>query len=144
MRDIHPQNHDLATQIARYKAAREIIVADGSAAHLFGMVGRPDQRVAFLMRRSYWSEFPLLHLEHFCGRKPDVVDAVRREWLPVHPNRHKHVSYGEMDLPMVQRGPVKTGDIAPGGMSWPPLSETVAEAAFLHMGLAGEFRPGSG
>ena len=35
---LHPQHHDLATQVARYKAADTILACEGSALHVVGMV----------------------------------------------------------------------------------------------------------
>ncbi|MCE0506865.1 glycosyltransferase family 61 protein [Roseivivax sp. GX 12232] len=64
----HPQDHDLPTQVARYKAARQVLAAEGSALHLFGFVGRPDQRVGMILRRqSGATEMIARHLRSFCG-----------------------------------------------------------------------------
>ncbi|MFC3119099.1 glycosyltransferase 61 family protein [Jhaorihella thermophila] len=54
----HPQKHPMQTQIARYKAARQIVAADGSALHLYAMVGRADQRVAMISRRESGGQEP--------------------------------------------------------------------------------------
>lgn len=52
----HPQQHSLETQIARYKAAKKIVAADGSAVHLFAMgwpagpTGRDDFATSFCFK----------------------------------------------------------------------------------------------
>ncbi|MEL7257856.1 MAG: glycosyltransferase 61 family protein, partial [Pseudomonadota bacterium] len=47
----HPQEHDVATQIARYRAARRIVGPDGSALHLAAFAAHPEARVAVIQRR---------------------------------------------------------------------------------------------
>lgn len=135
----HPQDHDLATQVARYRAARQIVIADGSAAHLYAMVGRADQQVAFLPRRRTWWEFQVAHITHFCGRAPLVADALAREWLPLRPRRHRHMSFAEFDLPRLGRMLREAGFVAGG--DWPALGSDEVVAAFGRMGLAGAFAP---
>ncbi len=77
-----PERADIPTQIARYKAARWIVGSEGSALHLFGLVGRSDQRVALIARRSNLkaSRCIVAQLDSFCGRAPVLIDAIRREW----------------------------------------------------------------
>lgn len=47
----HPERHDIATQIARYRAARWLVGPDGSAFHLAACVVAPGTRVALIQRR---------------------------------------------------------------------------------------------
>jgi len=47
----HPERHDIATQIAHYRAARVLVGPDGSAFHLAACVVAPGTRVALIQRR---------------------------------------------------------------------------------------------
>jgi hypothetical protein len=76
----HPEQHDIATQIARYKAARRVVAIDGSALHLYAMVARAPQRAAVILRRrSGLARGLLLHLRSFTGAKPLVIDSFSGE-----------------------------------------------------------------
>jgi hypothetical protein len=50
-RVIHPERLTIAEQLAAYRAARRLIFADGSAAHLWSFAARPGQKVAIVLRR---------------------------------------------------------------------------------------------
>lgn len=47
----HPERHDIATQVARYRAARWLVGPDGSAFHLAACVVAPGTRVGLIQRR---------------------------------------------------------------------------------------------
>lgn len=47
----HPERHPIDRQIAVYSAARHLIFADGSAAHLWSLFAQRDQKVAIILRR---------------------------------------------------------------------------------------------
>jgi hypothetical protein len=47
----HPQDHDIGHQIARYKAARQIISTDCSALHLAAFFAKPGDHIAILASR---------------------------------------------------------------------------------------------
>ncbi|MEE2809358.1 MAG: glycosyltransferase 61 family protein, partial [Pseudomonadota bacterium] len=91
----HPQEHSLSAQLARYKAARKVIAADGSALHLYAMVGRPDQKVAMVLRRKSTAHTLLTdNVRHFCKCDPLVIGALRTEWVPKDNQRSSRVSFG--------------------------------------------------
>lgn len=50
----HPEAHSLQDQVARYRAARQIVTVEGSALHLIAYALRPDQEVsvAIIPRRT--------------------------------------------------------------------------------------------
>ena len=95
----HPEKHPLEVQIARYKAARQIVALDGSALHLTAYVLRPASQVAMILRRSrantadYDRQF-----RAFCGVAPDVIDVVRRDWVAEGNTRVDFRSIGELDF----------------------------------------------
>ncbi|MEL7149301.1 MAG: glycosyltransferase 61 family protein [Pseudomonadota bacterium] len=78
---LHPQETTIETQIARYKAARKIVICDGSAAHLYAYCGRPDQDCAYLRRRSNRFHDLVTHIAGFTGRRPLELPLPEREWV---------------------------------------------------------------
>lgn len=117
----HPEKHDFNTQIARYKAAKQVIAADGSALHLFAMVGRPDQSVAMILRRISGATGNLAkHVESFCGRKPLIVSALRTEWIRAGQTTTNRMSVGELDHGEIAKALIEGGFISEGA-EWHPL-----------------------
>ncbi len=78
----HPQQHDLQTQLATYKAASMIVSTDNSALHLAAFVIDPSCKIAILLRRPgrIFEDFQR-QLKWFAGVTPDVVDACTRFWF---------------------------------------------------------------
>jgi FkbM family methyltransferase len=120
----HPQKHPLKVQVARYKAAREIIAAEGSAIHFFGMVARPHQRVAMIIRRQSSATTQInQHLRSFAGIDPLNLDALRRTWA--RPNQPRaRLSLGELDLPRLQVLLANKGFITTDAPAWRHLEES--------------------
>ena len=100
----HPQQHSIAEQVARYKAAKRIAGLDGSALHLFGFVGKQDQRVAIILRRnSKVFQSIRTQLRGFCEIDPLVLDAIAADWIPEHKSKPGRYSFGEIDFPVLAR-----------------------------------------
>lgn len=131
----HPEKHDLATQMARYKAATHVIAVDGSALHLFAMVGRPDQNVAMILRRKSGAAAQLAtNVEKFCGRTPLVIEALHTEWVKQGKGRADRLSFGELDLVRAGKALAEGGFVAPD-VNWPELTEENRAALFRDKGL---------
>jgi len=95
----HPERHPVAVQIARYKAARQIVSLDGSALHLAAFVVRPETRVTMILRRSRANTADYrLQFQTFAGITPSCVDAVRTDWVSGDANRADFQSVGELDF----------------------------------------------
>jgi hypothetical protein len=122
----HPQEHGIAVQIARYKAARDIIISDGSAGHLFAYVGRERQRVAYLPRRTVWTEGPTEHIGSFTGVRPLVPGTLVREWVPQDAARHRGASFALHDFAELRSVLREAGFVGPGA-SWPRMTVEAAE-----------------
>lgn len=136
----HPEQHDLATQLARYKAAKQVVAADGSALHLFAMVGGPDQRVAMILRRkSTANNLLAANLRHFCDSEPLVINALRTEWVRADNPKSNRLSFGELDHAELGRQLTEAGFVADGG-SWQALTEDERQADFESKGLSGSNR----
>lgn len=124
----HPQHHPLAVQIARYRAARQIVALDGSALHLAAFACAAHQRVAMIRRRtSSMSNAIAIHLKSFSGSDPDVIDAIRSDWVLAARGRVDRFSMGELDMPAVQAALVAGGYIAAGPV-WPQVDPAWRDA----------------
>lgn len=131
----HPEQHDLATQIARYKAAKMVVAADGSALHLFAMVGRADQPVAMILRRTGGANNLLaLNVETFCGAAPLVISALRTEWIRAGRGKSDRLSFGELDHATLGRA-LGEGGFVRKGQDWPVLTEAERQAILTAKGL---------
>lgn len=124
----HPQAHSLSEQVARYKAARQIIAAEGSALHFLAFVARPDQQIAMILRRrSSATQHISNHLESFSGRVPLCIETLRRQWMPEGEIR-KRLAVGEPDFAAIQAALVTHGFITNGPVWEQPVEETVQAA----------------
>ncbi len=114
----YPEQHPMEKQIARYKAARQIVALDGSALHLFALVGRPDQQVAMIPRRTSSVHHNIsAQLAAFCGQEPLVANAIRTDWVLAsrgRPNRH---SLGELDMSRLHKVLADAGFVSPD-LAW--------------------------
>ena len=69
----HPEQAPIAEQVSRYRNARRILFADGSAAHLWSFFSRPDAKVAIILRRPPSSTFRAWFRSAGCPR-PSYLD----------------------------------------------------------------------
>ncbi|REC53517.1 glycosyltransferase family 61 protein [Rhodosalinus sediminis] len=98
----HPQKASIEEQVARYRAARDIVALDGSALHLAAFVMPPGGRVAIILRRSKANVADYLtQYRAFCGITPGVVDALVTEWVAPDIARSDYRSVGELDFAKV-------------------------------------------
>lgn len=105
----HPQDHDLYSQIARYKAARHILAAEGSALHLLGLVATAQQNIGIVLRRKSGATQAITQqIQSFSGRAPQIFDAVHRHWMPKTGGR-KHMGVAELDFASLQTQLTRAG-----------------------------------
>ena len=98
----HPERHPVAVQIARYKAASQIVGLDGSALHLAAFVVRPHTRVTMILRRSRANTADYrLQFQSFAGITPAEVCAIRTDWISGDANRADFQSVGELDFALL-------------------------------------------
>jgi hypothetical protein len=133
----HPQDHSLEVQIAHFRAARDIIVADGSAAHLLGFVARPDQRIAYLLRRTWFWQAQTVQLAGFTGREPTVINAIRNQWFLKNAGPRNDLSFAELDMAQLKTALSAAGFID-SDQPWPQLTDDDVQHAFERMGLWGD------
>ena len=132
----HPQKHDIATQIAHYRAARKVIASEGSAIHMFGLVAKPDQELAMVIRRkSKATKYIERHVRSFAGITPLMLNEVRRTWKPEGKTKQRFAR-GEPDYPAIQKQLIEHGflDRAP---AWLPLTEADVNADLNRLDRSG-------
>ncbi|MGJ8628394.1 MAG: FkbM family methyltransferase [Sulfitobacter sp.] len=118
----HPEKHDLTSQIATYKAARQIIAAEGSALHLLAMVAQADQQVAIIVRRPSSATVQLQkHLKSFAEIKPLMLNQLTRSWKPTGPAKSR-LWMGELNMPALQKDLATAGFIKASKTKWKSLS----------------------
>lgn len=124
----HPEKHDIATQVARYKAAESILSCEGSALHMFGMTARADQKVGIIMRRqSKATNLISRHIKSFTGIAPRSFDAIKRSWTAT-PGSRQHKWVGELDMPQLQTMLEQNGFIPSDGTPWVSPSDKEIKA----------------
>jgi len=124
----HPEKHGLREQIAVYKAAKQIIAAEGSALHLLGMVARPMQQVAIVVRRPSSATRGLeQHLQSFAGIATATLCHLTRSWKPLGKAKAR-LWMGELDMPALQDSLRETGFIDDSGPLWANLDPAEVRA----------------
>ncbi|WP_299928879.1 glycosyltransferase family 61 protein [uncultured Pelagimonas sp.] len=123
----HPQAHDLPTQIARYKAAKQVVASEGSAIHLFAMVAREHQKLAVVARRvSQATGFILRHARSFAGIEPVLVNTLHRSWVPENETVAR-LWLSELDFAAAHRALADAGFVS--GPTWADPSAEEMEVA---------------
>jgi FkbM family methyltransferase len=124
----HPQAQDLRHQIATYKAARQVIAAEGSALHLLAMVARPDARIAIVVRRPSGATRNLeRQIASLTGHAPLMATHLARSWKP--PGKAKpRLWMGELDMPDLHQNLRAGGFVSKSGPAWTPLETATVTA----------------
>jgi len=124
----HPQDHALEVQIARYRAATHVIAAEGSSLHLYAFAGRPDAKVAMLLRRkSRATQHISTHIESFTGVTPLWIEHLRQTWKRVDtPRKRLHIS--EPDFAAIQADLRSAGFVSPTARPWTQPSRADLQA----------------
>ena len=140
----HPQEHDIAAQVAQYRAARRIVALDGSALHLAAMVAEPQTRVAILNRGpSRNIEDYLLQFRAFAGIEATRIDAVTGFWAPGDSRLVRREVQARLDFRAAGSALAEAGFIRRSSIwSDPPETEIAASLAELSRsyGAALEYR----
>lgn len=130
----HPQEHDITHQIARYKAARQVISTDCSALHLAAFFATSESRLAIIARRPG----PTIHeftaqYQAFAGVQPLVIDALTGLWATEHARLAQMSEvYATLDFPATGAALASAGFIAdPSHWTAPPEDVIAAERLAL-------------
>ena len=87
----HPQDFSIDEQIGLYNHARQLIFAEGSAIHLFGLVARQSQKIALIRRRGI-NAFPIEQLGGFARCGVSDLNCIKNYYL------HANTSTCEVDF----------------------------------------------
>lgn len=126
-----PEKHSLQDQAKAYQSAECLIFAEGSAAHWFGFMRRPEQRVGMIKRRPEEMKLICNHLNARPGPEAAIIDAIENVFW--RPERGGHLGVSVLDFAKIETGLVEAGLIEASG-KWiaPSPSE---EKASLEAGL---------
>lgn len=139
----HPQQATQLEQIARYRAARQVIGADCSPLHLLGYVGDAGQNVGILTRRSMEiGAYLVKQLKDFKGMQATEINCLVNDWMPQPGSRPSRSSWGEVDFPQMHAALLNAGLIQ-NPTPWPALTvaERDAELARLSESHKTTFKP---
>ena len=118
----HPQKHDLAAQIATYKAAKQVLAAEGSALHLLALVAQPDTDIGIIVRRPSGATNQLIrHVAAFSGQEPTAITTLSRSWKPAEDAKPR-LWMGELDMQALEDELAKSGFITSPKRRWKALN----------------------
>ena len=119
----HPQNHHFLVQIARYRAAKQVIAMDSSPLHLLALVGNAEQRVGVIPRREGgFGEMFVDQLRALSGAEAHLIDVLATNWGKEGTDKTNRDTWGEPDFVTMGRRLHEAGLIE-GGLDWAPLSD---------------------
>lgn len=131
----HPQRARAEEQIARYKAARQIVAVDCSPVHMLAYVGNANQSAAIILRRSMEiGAYLARQLQIFKGMKAEEIRCLVDDWFPLPGNRPSRSSWGELDFGALHAKLLASGHIK-GTTPWPSLTEDERAAELARLEL---------
>lgn len=136
----HPQAHSMEVQIARYRAARQVVATDGSALHMLAMARPKDQKLAIVARRkSSAVQLLIRHVESFTDTPPVLIGALRRSWFQTGRKANKRLALGELDLKQVGQTLFDHGFVAKA--DWENLSDAAVAEVLAQTGRDWHLKP---
>lgn len=128
-----PEQLPIAEQIARYKAARQVVALDGSALHLAAMVIDPSAQVAILNRGpSENIDDYVRQFRAFAGIEALRLDHVTGFWFEQGRRVVRRETHAVLDLPALGAGLV-AGGFLPQGTHWPQMGDEALRATVVQM-----------
>jgi hypothetical protein len=128
-----PERHSIQDQIATYLGAEKIVAPDSSALHMFGFVGRPEQDLAIVLRRTEGATDILPQVTGFTGRMPLVIDRINRIWARENYKNPSWGSFAEIDFAKLGQDLCDAGFIdnldaweTPKGWQWQKIRNSAA------------------
>ncbi|WP_224815708.1 DUF563 domain-containing protein [Hasllibacter sp. MH4015] len=125
----HPQDHDIADQIAAYKAATHIVSLDASSLHLAAMVVPAETKVAIINRGpSNNIEDYIAQFTRWQGRAPTRIEAVTGFYFPEGHRVKKRETHAVLDLCAVGAALAQAGFL-PAKTRWTAAAPARIKAA---------------
>lgn len=106
-----PERHPIRHQVETFQKAGTLVFAEGSPAHLCGLVRRPGQTVVLIQRRRIAPPVMLRQLCDRTGEPAVVVDAIAAEHWP--PERGEHLSVATLDFDRLREALVAADVLGP-------------------------------
>ena len=130
---IRPEDHDLARQVAMFRAATHVVATEGSPLHLLSFAAPEACRVAVIRRRDAPSFEQICDsLERFLGahvlRLADFTSISAAEG-----SRNPNLTFFEPARPALRDALVKQGFLPDSTPDWPDLNEPARQAAVLQL-----------
>ena len=130
-----PETVDMATQVATYQSAQDLIFAEGSPLHLYALVKRAGQRVAVLQRRHEVPDVMRNQMQAFDLDPIHWIDAISDTYWP--PVRADNRAVSVLNFSVVRDRLVAAGMLGPDA-TWRVPTQSEVRAS-LEAGLrAGE------
>lgn len=118
-----PERASFEEQVATYVGAEKIISADCSALHLAGLVARPEQDFAILLRREDGAQDMVPQIVGFTGKVPWVIDRIKG-YLVGQSNRNpQYRTFAEVDMAGIGEDLVRAGMIETTDGWWTPQGQ---------------------
>lgn len=118
----HPQTATIRDQLAAYVAADQLIFAEGSALHLYALVGRPQQRVFIIRRRPMGVVFDW-QLASFGARPLSGSSHILGFFIPEHDGADLLRAQAKLDMASLAAELGEEGFISNSDWSWQPPDE---------------------
>ncbi|MBF9060217.1 DUF563 domain-containing protein [Rhodobacterales bacterium HKCCSP123] len=127
----HPEQHGLAEQVARYRAARRIVTVEGSALHVIAYALGADQPVdvGIIQRRTTGNVASFeAQLRAQSAARVHVIDTIERLYHPARIHGEQSNVRALHDLRRMADRLVKAGLLEQAAPIEPPTEDDIAEA----------------
>lgn len=130
---IRPEDHDLARQVAMFRAATHVVATEGSPLHLLSFAAPETCRVAVIRRRDAPSFGQICDsLERFLGA-PVLRLPAFTSVTAVEGSRNPNLTFFEPDRPALRDALIRQGFLPAGTPDWPDLDAGARQAAVLRL-----------
>lgn len=104
----YPEKHNIIEQVEQYMAAENLIFADGSGIHLYGMLGHKTAKVGMISRRDHWNDSFKVQVESFGLNEFHVFDPITHIWkFKDHEKRHDpyvtEIDFEKLQFQLIQK-----------------------------------------
>ncbi|MDO5705367.1 MAG: glycosyltransferase 61 family protein [Paracoccus sp. (in: a-proteobacteria)] len=125
----YPERHSLTEQFAQYRKATHVVGLDSSAFHMCGMVARPDQKFAIILRRNMGAYYNIQRqIEGMTGQRPDIINVLEGDWMPQRHKAASRLSWGQLDHAQLARR-LADGGFIDSADNWTLPTEAQKQAA---------------
>jgi hypothetical protein len=124
---IYPEALPLDRQVALYRGARRVVLAEGSPVHLLALLDVPGQEIAMLRRRPRVVRSMPATFASFRRARAHTIDRVGRCWGSTPSPRILFRAVSEIDIAAVWDDLAALGFVGPGAQPVPDADALAAE-----------------